>query len=43
MMELALLTAALGFWILFKWSNRRRWSPRGRKNRPIRRLSPRIF
>ncbi len=41
-MELGLLIAALGLWLLFRWRSKCRWSPRGRKNRPIRRLSPLI-
>jgi len=41
-MELGLLIAALSLWLLFRWRSKYRSSPRGRKNRPIRRLSPLI-
>lgn len=43
MMVFGLLIAALALWILFRWSQKRRWSARGRKNRPLRRFSIRIF
>jgi hypothetical protein len=35
----ALLIAASVLLILFKWRSKRRWSVRGRRNKPIRRLS----
>lgn len=43
MVELSLLIAALALWVLFRWRHRRRWSVRGRKNKPLRRLSIHVF
>jgi len=34
-----LLSASLALLILFKWKSKRRWSVRGRRNKPVRRLS----
>jgi len=42
MMEFGLPIAAFGLWLLFRWRSRHRWSPHGRRNRPIRWLSPLI-
>jgi len=38
MIAVGLLIAALVLWVLFRRSQRRRWSARGRKNRPLRRF-----
>jgi len=43
MMVFGLLLAALFLWALFRWRQKHRWSPRGRKNKPLRRFSIRLF
>ncbi|HEY5627094.1 MAG TPA: hypothetical protein VIR79_04070 [Nitrospira sp.] len=33
------LSASLVLFVLFRWRSKRRWSVRGRKSKPVRRLS----